>query len=94
MLACYAETVLSEWDTSSTGSFGEAGTFSPASKIFTSSPALNVNGGDTKTRTHHRRGSSGDKFRTQLSMELKNEIDSRVKRGWMIVFFTLLLIII
>ncbi|XP_076117611.1 bridge-like lipid transfer protein family member 1 isoform X3 [Mytilus galloprovincialis] len=77
----FAQTGDEEWDSSSSSSMGEAGSFSPPSKIFTSSPALNVNGGDIKTRkTHHRRGSSGDKFRTQLSMELKNEIDSRVNR--------------
>ena len=69
---------------------GDAGSFIPASKIFTSSPALNINTSDKKTRTHHRRGSSGDKVRTQLSMELKNEIDSKVnKRGWVIFFFSL-----
>ncbi|KAK3100226.1 hypothetical protein FSP39_016558 [Pinctada imbricata] len=79
----YVQTGEDEWESSSsTGSYHSDTTPSPVAKLFTSSPTLHqlTVPSEPFRQTHHRRVSSGDKMKVQLSTELKNVIDSRAPR--------------
>ena len=64
--------------------------FTP-NKPHTSNPSLHVHTlGDLDTQGHHRRGSSGDKIKIQISPEFRNELadrhaNSKVQQGLLII---------
>lgn len=73
---------FTEYDTTSTDSSqGDSPVRPPVSKLFTSSPSLSQsNSLSVVIPGHHRRSSSGDKIKVQLSMDLKQQIDSKLPR--------------
>ena len=63
--------------TSSIGGGDGSGVFTP-NKSHTSNPTLHVHAlGDLDPQGHHRRGSSGDKIKIQISPEFRNELADR-----------------
>ncbi|XP_021348394.1 uncharacterized protein KIAA1109-like [Mizuhopecten yessoensis] len=71
----YVQAAEEDWESSSNASsLGDSLPRSPVAKLFTSSPSLHLGGAEPRVRTHHRRGSSGDKLKIQISTELQNEI--------------------
>ncbi|XP_065930909.1 bridge-like lipid transfer protein family member 1 isoform X3 [Magallana gigas] len=78
----YTQVPDEEYDTTSTDSSqGDSPVRPPVSKLFTSSPSLSQsNSLSVVIPGHHRRSSSGDKIKVQLSMDLKQQIDSKLPR--------------
>lgn len=89
---CLVHALLTESETSSSSSMGD----NIVRSLFSSSPTLNIfSGNEAKRPTHHRRVSSGDKLKIEISDELQQEIDSKfAKKGLIECVLTLVQVLI